>query len=95
MLDFTGGITEIIDLKESFNEEKLSNILEVFWSMETIMGVTIFVSRCYSLPPFNLFLPLFIECSYVHLAMMMSEIFPSLSLTYSQVSNSCEKTLTA
>ncbi|XP_025084645.1 calpain-8-like isoform X2 [Pomacea canaliculata] len=42
MLDFTGGITEIIDLKESFNEEKLSNILEVFWSMETIMGVTIF-----------------------------------------------------
>ncbi|PVD39581.1 hypothetical protein C0Q70_02216 [Pomacea canaliculata] len=51
MLDFTGGITEIIDLKESFNEEKLSNILEVFWSMETIMGVTIFLNLLCSQDP--------------------------------------------
>ncbi|XP_025084605.1 calpain-B-like [Pomacea canaliculata] len=42
LLDMTGGITELIKLKGAIDVEKLTNILTMCWSMETLMGAAIF-----------------------------------------------------
>lgn len=54
LLDMTGGVTELVDLRGSVSPDKIADLLMACEGMETIMGAGIFVSltavRSFCLP---------------------------------------------